>query len=1038
MKSTRCPQARWRVTAACGLAVAVAIPAAGSIAAPVPSRAECRPEAIAVSAPSQANPSFGSLPISFEPNVGQGPAGVRFLTRGSAATLTATGAVLEGGATPVTLEFIGASASARMTATDELPGKANYLVGNDPSAWTTNVPTYSSVRVEQMYESVDLVWYGKDRSLEYDLVLAAGVDPGVVSFTLNGALVPHVEPDGALVAGDVRLERPVAYQEIDGMHRTVPCSYFTSNDGCVGFRLGECDRSLPLVIDPEIGYTFAFAESTKDITVSGVAVDATGAAYVVGSTKPAGTGVRDILVSKLNPDGTALVYSTTIGGARDDQAFDVAVDASGNVFVTGETTSSDFPATAGAFQTAFASANANDPDAFVLKLAPDGDTLAYATYLGGGKFDHGKDIVIDGPGNAYVVGTTTSTNFPTTEPEQAGNGGLADAFVTIVNPTGNARVRSTYLGGSESENGEGIAIDPAGNVHVVGATFSQNFPVTAGALQSAFGGGIIDAFWAKYGPTGQRVASTYLGSTGNDLVRAVAVDSAGNSYLTGEAGADDFPLVSPVQSTFAGANDVFVSRLDSAGAALSFSTLYGGTEYEAGFSIAVDRAGRVVVVGETYSTNFPTVDPVQPTFGGGLSDAFALLIDIGGLSATRGQGEAQVVFGTTLGGVRAEFGSDCAVGPDNGIIVASNSPDLSQNGQENDEGDVSQLELEPAVPLPDLEVSIQFVSFFTYEGISSAIVPVYVRSTANCGLESPAAPNATFQLEVPAGLGVYEAVPDGDGVSVVSKPERGQPGIVVFKLNRRLNFTANEGGLVLVAAQSGLPPPGLAELRASAFTTADDECSYSNNATTALLDIQQRVFRPGARLLEITLDVVLSAPPAILLVNDAAPGIAPPEATRTAGAVRGLNVYTSTQAGVQTVPANLFASLPPGQTSLDVSTSPGGSFFVVTTVTDDGESPPSNEVGGVLPTVTKLKVSATKIVAQGTGFAPGVRVLFGGLPFANAASLKKNNTRLIQKGLLISGQTIGAFTSGFLEPGSKVVILIVNANGNAVAVEYTR
>lgn len=1035
MKSTRCPQARWRVTAACGLAAAVTLSASGATAGPAPdsSRAERRPIVAAIPEKAKVNPSFGSLPISFEPNVGQAPAGVKFLTRGSAAALTSTGAVLGGGATPVTLDFVGASKASRAAGAGELPGKANYLTGNDPSKWRTNVPTYESVQVEQLYPGVDLVWYGKGGSLEYDLVVASGTDPNSIAFELEGFPSPELEADGALVAGNVRLERPFAYQEVDGARQAVASRFVLRQAGRVGFELGDYDRSLPLVIDPEIRYSYSVADAAKDFIVSGVTVDSTGAAYVVGSIAPAGTGLRDVYIAKINAEGTGLVYSTTIGGARFDIAYDVAVDSAGSAFVTGETTSGDFPTTAGAFQAAFASANSADPDAFVLKLSPTGDAPAYSTYLGGAKFDHGRDIVIDAPGNAYVTGTTTSTNFPTTEPEQAGNGGLADAFMTIVNPTGNARVSSTYLGGSGSENGEGIAIDPAGNVTIVGATFSTNFPVTPGALQPTFGGGLIDGFWAKYNPAGQRIGSTYLGGSGDDVARAVAVDAAGNSYLTGEAGAADFPLVDPIQSTIAGTRDAFVSRIDSGGTSLSFSTFYGGGQYETGNAVAIDGVGRVTVVGDTYSTDFPTVDPVQPAFGGGLSDAFVLQVDPG--AATRGTGGA-VRSATFLGNERANFGNDGAVDSSGGVFACFTSPDLSQNGQENDEGGVVEFTFDPAGPKPDLKVSLATLNYTPREGRPSAIVLVIVRSTAECS--GPKAPNATFSVEIPFGLEFVGAAGGAAGVRVVSTPPVGQPGVVTFAIDRAVELDGTDRGTVGVSLPASAPSAGPFQLDASASISDALECNYRNNSDTGVLDIGKKVFQQGARLLEFDVLSDPTAPPTIQLVNNAAPGVAPPSTGRTAGAVRGLNVYSSTQAGVQTVPANLLASLPPGQTALDVSTSPGGSFFVVTTVTDDGESPPSNEVGGVLPVVTKLKISATKIVAQGTGFAPGVKVLFGGLTFSGSASLKKNNTKVIQKGPLLTGQTIGTFANEYLAPGSTVVILFVNPNGNAVAVEHSR
>lgn len=1028
MNGTCSPNAGRRTAAVSIVALALAAVVAGPVAGTVPSRATVRAGTSAGAARASPKPALGSLPISFEPNVGQAPEGVKFLTRGAPASLTGTGAVLEGGDRPVTLEFVGASARARIAGSDELPGKANYLVGCDPAFWKTDVPTYSSVRIDELYAGVDLVWYGKGRSLEYDVVLAAGVDPGTVAFRLEGAPVPDIAPDGALVAGDVRLERPVAYQEVAGARRAVACSYVTRDDGRVGFLLGDFDRSLPLVVDPEIAFSFPFADSTRDITLSGVAIDREGAVYVVGSSRPAGTGTRDAMVAKLNAAGTALEYSTTIGGSGEEQAFDIAVDVAGNAYVTGETTSNNFPATAEAFQTSFASTNASDPDAFVLKLAPAGNSLSYATYLGGAKFDHGKDIVIDGVGNAYVTGTTTSTNFPTTEPEQAGNGGLADAFMTIVNPTGTARVRSTYLGGSEGENGEGIAIDPDGNVYVVGATFSPNFPVTAGAVQTTFGDGLIDAFWAKYSPAGQRVASTYLGGSGVDLARAVAVDAGGKSYLTGETDITGFPAIGSATARGGGGNrDVFIVGLNPDGTALEFELFHGGSQYETGNGIVIDSSGLVYVAGETYSNDFPTVNATDSTFGGGLSDAFLLQCD------PELPDPESIQFCTYDGDVRAEFGVDCGIGPSDEVCVASNDPDLSPNGSENDEGGVTEFTSGPSGPRPDLAIGLYVATASRFPKLL-AVVCIVVSSADACG--EGLAPNARFSFDVPDGFRLDSVETEGN-VQVVTMPPDGESGTVSLKVDSPVSPSGSDRCFVTIEPQPGSPTQGLTELSARGSTSAL-ECNYANNESFGALDLYRGKYQSGSRLLEFVLGTDTFAPPAIRLVNNAAPGNPPQQSPRSDGGVTGLNVYTSTQAGVQPVPANLFVSLPPGQTAVDVSTTPAGSFFVVTTVTDNGESPPSNEVGGVLPTVTKLKVSASKIVVQGTGFASGVQVFFGGLPFTTAARLKKNDTKVIQKSPLATGQSIGDFSTAYLDPGSTVLILIINANGNGVIVEYTR
>ena len=988
-------------------------------------------ESLAKVAPAtpRVSPSYGNLPVSFEPNVGQAPEGVRFLTRGTAASLTATGAVLEGGATPVTLEFVGASTSAIVTGTNDLAGKANYLVGNDPSAWKTNVPTFASVRVEQLYPGVDLVWYGKGRSLECDLVIEPGVDSRAVSFSLGGAPSPEIDPDGALVAGDVRFERPVAYQEVDGVRRAVPCGYVTNDEGRVGFRLSDYDRSLQLVIDPEIGYTYTFADSSKDISIFGIAVDSTGAAYVAGRTRTAGAGgVLTIaaFVAKLNPEGTDLVYSTTISGsAGNEEARDIAVDATGNAFITGYTFSSNFPTTAGAFQTTKGSPNGTQ-DAFVAKLGPNGDTFVYSSFLGGSGGTSGNRIAIDGAGNAHVTGFTLSSNFPTTSPSQGTFGGVRDAFLTKVNPAGSAKMFSTYLGGSQSDTGNDVAVDASGNACVVGVTTSTNFPVSTGTIQSTNGGG-SEAFWAKYDSTGQRVASTYLGGSGFDSANGVAVDAAGNSYLTGETASPEFPLVSPVQSTIAGDRDVFVAELNATGTALGFSTFYGGSLYDYGTSTAIDEAGRVYVVGTTRSSTFPTVDPVQATFGGGMSDLFVLRLDPG--VAARGGGLV-ADFATFFGGPGRDESGGAGFGPDGQLLTGVNQP-AESGGSQNDQGQVTEFVL-PTEPRSDLILSAFQSTYLPVSEDALLAITAVVRSDA-CGFPSPPPiPNATFTIRIPAPYGYRRVTNLTPGVELVSAPDVGESGDVVFRYGSVVPASGVSATVEIIGASGGI-----AHVDVFAETDPDvRECTSANNRAEIFIP-PPALFLPGARGLQITLPATSpnSAPPSTsLTLNASIPGAT---GGRQGSPARSFNVYSSAQPNVQPVPGNLFASLAPGVTAVDVSATPAGSFFVVTSVSDAGESAPSNEVGGILPTLTKLKVSASKITGQGTGFVAGVRVHLGGLPFAVAPKLKKANTKVVQGGLLITGQSVGSFSSQSLSSGAKVLVYFVNPNGNGVVGEYT-
>ncbi len=975
----------------------------------------------------------GRLPIAFEPNVGQESDAVRFVTRGAPALLTSTGAILRRGGEPLSLRFEGSSSLARLSGTNETRGKANYLVGDDPSLWRTNVPIYAAVRCEQLYANVDLVWYGKNRSLEFDLVVAAGADPGVISFAFDGAPAPGIEPDGALVAGDVRLDRPVAYQEIGGERRSVPSSYMLLDRGRIGFEIGSYDHSQPLIIDPEIGYTYSFADANKDLSVYGVAVDSAGAVYVAGRSRTEGPGgvlSTDVFVAKLNAEGTALVYATTIGGSASDEASEIAVDGQGNAYIVGTTESSNYPTTTGVFQPTKGSPNGNT-DAFLTKLAPAGDSFVYSSFLGGSGGASGADVAVDGFGNTVVTGRA-SAGFPVTAPSQATHGGSGDAFVAKVNAAGTARIFSTYLGGSGSDAGNGIALDVSGNVYVVGETLSTNFPVSPGALQAVAGGG-NDAFWAKYDPAGQRTVSTYLGGLGYDRATDIAVDVRGTSYLTGETDSSGFPVLSPFQASLAGDRDVFVTAINSTGTALVFSSYFGGSDWDFGNAIALDEAGTIYVVGGTRSRDLPVVEPVQAEYGGGSYDAFALQVFPG---APKAQGLVGPTVGsaTYLGGSGSERGQGAAVTGTGMLVTANDEPKESTGG--HDGSNVTQYVYSPR-ELPDLFVRILGFLMRNKDGERVLEAFVEVRSEFNCSQQK--APNAMFGLEIPPGL-IFDAAYGKYGSRVVSKPMQGEPGVVMFALDRPVindDKDGSDGGLVYMKPSPSVGPPYV-QLEAFASTTAP-ECVYSNNSFFSLVKLGNGLqVTPGARLLDFAPLGNPAAPPAVSLYHNASIDVSGGMnfVSKTQGTV-GYNVYASSQPGVQPVQANLVASLPADQLYLDVSATPPGSYFVVTTVTAAGESAPSNEVGGAALTATKLKVSSSKIVVQGSGFTSDAHVYFGGLPFSTAPKFKAGNTKVVQKSPFVAGLTLGEILDS-LEPDSTVIVLVLNGNGSGVIAEYTK
>jgi hypothetical protein len=616
--------------------------------------------------------SFLTAPIRvqlspfFIPNHGQVQSEVRYIIKApaleagfdlAAVHLNLRGATLRVG-------FAGANASPRLEALDELPGRANFLLGSQPAQWKTNLPTYATLAYRDLYPGIDALYRGLEDRLKSEFIVAPGADPSLIRLVYSGVQRLRLDSSGALLlttaAGELRERLPEIYQEVRGKRILVNGGFQLHPGSAVGFRVGPYDRSLPLRIDPVLSYSTFLGGSRFD-SVASMAIDAAGNAYLTGWTEsadfptsgPVQAGNRggvDVFVAKLNRSG-ALVYSTYIGGSGDDRGFGVALDAAGSAYVTGWTSSNNLP-TVAPLQAALAGRR----DAFVLKLNPAGNALVYSTYLGGSGTDSGNAIAVDSSGSAYVTGDTDSLNFPTRNPIQSSNAGLQDAFVARLAATGSSLVFSTYLGGYGQDRGSGIALDSAGNAYITGATTSLNFP-TAGALQASNGGG-QDAFVAKLNALGTSLLySTYLGGRGGaegfgEEGRGIAVDSSGNAYVTGTTSSTNFPLLNPIRSTPAGTNDAFVTKLNPAGSALLYSTLLGGSGMDIGTALAVDPQGSAVVTGYTSSPDFPTTFPAQPSHAG-LYDVFLARLNPAGTA---------LLFSTFLGGSASDSGN--AVGLD--------------------------------------------------------------------------------------------------------------------------------------------------------------------------------------------------------------------------------------------------------------------------------------------------------------------------------------------------------------------------------------
>jgi hypothetical protein len=588
------------------------------------------------------------------------------------------------------MKLRNANANARVTGLDELAGTSNYFIGNDPAKWRTNVPTYSKVKYEAIYSGIDLVFYGNQRQLEYDFIVSPGVDPHRIAFDISGAKRIRKDEHGDLVfktgEGEIRWHKPVAYQEKDGARQLVAVHYAITDKNRVGFELAKYDVGRPLYIDPLIYSTYLGGNSLDE--GFGVAVDNAGNGYVAGTTastnfptmnplQPACGGGStcqywDAFVTKINPTGSALVYSTYLGGNGYDYGERIAVDSAGNAYITGATGSTDFP-TMNPIQAVY---GGGENDAFVTKINPTGSALVYSTYLGGGGGlgDWGTGIAVDSAGNAYVAGLTDAADFPTKNPLQATNAGFQDAFVAKLNPSGSALVYSTYLGGSLDDGASDIAVDSVGNAYVTGYTGSTDFP-TMNPLQSANGGGQNDAFAAKINPMGSAVVySTYLGGSGDDQSTGIAVDSAGYAYVTGFTTSADFPIKNPLQPDYGGGGDAFVAKINPTGSTLVYSTYLGGSGGDGASGIAVDSSDNAYVTGYTNSNDFPITPGAFQTvcnngcgtcvYGGGRFSCLDVFVT---RLTTSGSG---LVYSTYLGGRGADQGYSIAVvGPGNAYVT---------------------------------------------------------------------------------------------------------------------------------------------------------------------------------------------------------------------------------------------------------------------------------------------------------------------------------------------------------------------------------
>ncbi|MGH9839084.1 MAG: SBBP repeat-containing protein [Blastocatellia bacterium] len=794
------------------------------------------------------------------------------------------------------MKILNADRSARAEALEPLAGKVNYLIGDDPRAWRANVPTYARVHYASVYPGIDLVYYGNQRRLEYDFIVAPGADPGVIRLSFEGAERIDVDERGDLVlhtaAGELRQHKPLIFQEVDGARREIAGQYkliepapsirdpqSAIRNQQVGFHIGDYDGGRPLVIDPVLSYSTYFGSNGSEDIPAGIAVDAAGQIHLVGTTgaadfptaNPAQGGLKgksDVFIAKLNAAGNALVYSTYLGGSNEGQGADVgfgiAVDGSGNAYVTGVTSASDFP-----LRSALENTLGGPADAFVAKLNPSG-ALVYSTYLGGSGAELGFGIAVDSAGAPYIVGTTSSGDLlsgggkkfadegedgedaaerAAASPEQTGLRGPSDAFVIKLAPSGTARVYGRYVGGSGSELGLAIAVDAMSNAYITGLTVSNNFPTT-NPLQAGYGGGDTDGFVTKLSANGSSfIYSTYLGGSGRENHTflqqipfpgvAIAVDAAGAAYVAGTTTSSNFPTRSPAQASFGGVADAYVAKINPAGNALVYSTYLGGTGEELCFGLAVDAAGNAYVVGGTDSTGFPTANPLQAMLNGA-ADAFVAKLNAAGntlaYSTYLGGGSEDLAIGVAVD----TAGNACVFG-----LTTSNDYPTIQPFQSSRRGDadtfIARLRDEGGPPQAGTVSSVSAANY-----LGPQLAPESIAAAFGAGLATRV--EVATSLPLPTNLA---------GTTVTVRDVAGQDRLaqLFFVAPGQINFLVPAGtptgqATITVTSGAGQVSRGTSQIVATAAGLFSADASGQGLASAVVLRVRasgEQVFEPVAR-----------------------------------------------------------------------------------------------------------------------------------------------------------------------------------------------
>jgi uncharacterized protein (TIGR03437 family) len=813
----------------------------------------------------------GSAAIVFERNIGQVDGRFEFVAQGSRHTIRLAPTQAEfdflgSRKTParqIRATISGAQQQVQAQAQEPLGGRVNYLRGNDPKKWLTDIPTFGRITYPQIFPGIDLVYHGSGGYVENDFIVSPGADPSRIRIIFEGADTMKVESDGTvtIAAGQHQLtwKKPSLYQETStGRKKLVEGRFRQDGNRSIGFEVGIYDLNLPLVIDPVITYATYLGTPNTEAAFR-VAADASGNAYIVGGSNSEGFPLSpstiyhdsiggglsgDVIVAKLNAAGNQMIFTTHIGGGQSNIGGGIALDAAGNIYVTGFTSSSDFPHTTDLTTDAIAT----NENCFVMKLNPSGTQVIYSTLIGGSNADGCSGIGLDSAGNAYVTGATMSTDFPTANAVQSSLMGSpfntynVDAFIAKLSAGGTKLLYSTYLGGSNADAALAIVTDPAGNAYVTGYTDSANFPVSNGVFQPSFGGSggqydttysSGDAFAVKMSPTGSIVYSTYLGGKRDDIGFAIAIDAQGNAYVGGSTLSTNFPTMQPFQAQNAGyggetnpagvasndifyAGDGFITELNPTGTALVFSSYLGGSLDDRVAGVAVDGVGNIWVTGQTLSQapSFPITPNATQMTNAGDDGSDAGVFQLGDAFLTEISAARTITFSTFLGGASADWATSVALDGQGGVIItggtSSNNFPATQGAYQTRYGGID-------LPVPSGDALIA--------RWSSAVAPTPsiagFSSAASYASGSAAPGEALFiagTLIGPATLATAQLTPAGTVSTLVANTQflfNGVPAPIVYVSSGQSTVivpyeVAGKTSAQLVAVYNGVSSPAVA------------------------------------------------------------------------------------------------------------------------------------------------------------------------------------------------------------------------------------